>query len=1053
VANGGTGTATAFTAGSVVFAGASGVYSQDNTNLFWDNSNDRLGIGTATPSYALDVTGQSRVFGTPLATSFALTQILAQYTGSSGPLGLGQRSDGSGHLVNVANAPLRLGTNNIAQMSITAAGDVGIGTASPAYKLDVSGQTRVFGTASSFSQLQMLAQYTGSSGPLGLGQGSDGTGFLVNIANAALAFGTNNTEQMRITAAGNVGIGTSTPENLTGYVSLALNNTTGSFADFRENAVNRLRVGGDNGSGFVNGVSGTLRLLTSDIERIRIDNNGLVGIGTSTPLSRLNVSFSPPATVPALGSGVGALALGPAASYGMLLGTLSDGSGYIQQQRFDSATTVYPIILQPNGGNVGIGSSSSGARLEVTRTDAANGIRVTVGQGAYSGNVALFGVTGQSNGYYITKDAVNNIQHIWDGTGGVERMRIASGGNVGIGTSTPAVSLEVSSAFDEIVRVTGAGSPYASWYTGTTRRGYIQAQAGSFTVASDVGLPLLLSTNTTEKMRITSAGDVGINTSSPSPGLDVNFVAIWCGTKAANPGNGGNIRLRDDTGTFRYAAGILGTSGATSYSIYDNIAATERLTITSAGNVGFGTTNPTARVQISATTSSFGATEVNLALTGANGVTNSSLLFASENTNVRYQNLFNVSTGALSWQNSTNGSTYTERMRIDSSGNVGIGTTSPSSKLTVLDGDIEIGASGAGNTLLSFNGIIANVTVNSSSAPLAFGTNSTERMRINSNGNTGIGTSNPLARFVVSNGSNENIELTSGSVSLNGGVIEYINRGAFPTTRPDLNYYIGVPGAHKFYTDTFERMRIASTGYVGIGTVSPSYPLEVRQDGASSSTYVGAVNTTATGGSGVAGYLARAGSNFAYFYVRGDGTAYIDNATANPLGFATNGTERARIDSSGNLLVGTTSLISAAKVSIDSGAGPSIGSKINTTSAAGHIIFQNPNGVVGQIFTSGSATVYDTASDARLKHDIVDAPEASSLVDALKVRSFKWNVDNSEQRYGFIAQELVEVAPEAVSQPADPEATMGVDYSKLVPMLVKEIQSLRARVAQLEERK
>lgn len=58
VGNGGTGTATAFTAGSVVFAGASGVYSQDNSNLFWDNTNNRLGVGTATPSVALQVVGQ-----------------------------------------------------------------------------------------------------------------------------------------------------------------------------------------------------------------------------------------------------------------------------------------------------------------------------------------------------------------------------------------------------------------------------------------------------------------------------------------------------------------------------------------------------------------------------------------------------------------------------------------------------------------------------------------------------------------------------------------------------------------------------------------------------------------------------------------------------------------------------------------------------------------------------------------------------------------------------------------------------------------------------------
>ena len=68
------------------------------------------------------------------------------------------------------------------------------------------------------------------------------------------------------------------------------------------------------------------------------------------------------------------------------------------------------------------------------------------------------------------------------------------------------------------------------------------------------------------------------------------------------------------------------------------------------------------------------------------------------------------------------------------------------------------------------------------------------------------------------------------------------------------------------------------------------------------------------------------------------------------------------------------------------------------------------------------------------------------MVDALQVRQFDWKSDRSHQRYGFVAQELVTVAPEAVYQPTDPEEMMAVDYSKLVPMLVKEIQSLRARL-------
>jgi len=112
--------------------------------------------------------------------------------------------------------------------------------------------------------------------------------------------------------------------------------------------------------------------------------------------------------------------------------------------------------------------------------------------------------------------------------------------------------------------------------------------------------------------------------------------------------------------------------------------------------------------------------------------------------------------------------------------------------------------------------------------------------------------------------------------------------------------------------------------------------------------------------------------------------------------------------------------------------------------------FRNATNVVGTIVTTSTTTTYNTSSDQRLKENIADAPSASDDIDAIQVRSFDWKADGSHQKYGMVAQELQVVAPEAVAAPEDPEEMMGVDYSKLVPMLIKEIQSLRARVAQLE---
>jgi len=119
------------------------------------------------------------------------------------------------------------------------------------------------------------------------------------------------------------------------------------------------------------------------------------------------------------------------------------------------------------------------------------------------------------------------------------------------------------------------------------------------------------------------------------------------------------------------------------------------------------------------------------------------------------------------------------------------------------------------------------------------------------------------------------------------------------------------------------------------------------------------------------------------------------------------------------------------------------------TSSANQIQFGKNGSVVGRITTT-TTTSYVETSDRRVKDNIADADDCGAEIDLMQVRKFDWRDGGVHHPYGMIAQELQQVAPIAVDAPENPEEMMGIDYSKLVPMLVKEIQSLRARIAALE---
>ena len=122
------------------------------------------------------------------------------------------------------------------------------------------------------------------------------------------------------------------------------------------------------------------------------------------------------------------------------------------------------------------------------------------------------------------------------------------------------------------------------------------------------------------------------------------------------------------------------------------------------------------------------------------------------------------------------------------------------------------------------------------------------------------------------------------------------------------------------------------------------------------------------------------------------------------------------------------------------------------TSAYMLAFFSADNGVVGTITSNGSSTSYNTTSDIRLKTNVHPAPPSGALIDAINVVSYDWKAGGSVY-YGVIAQDLDEVFPAAVTvgdTETKVEKPWSVDLSKLVPLLIKEVQALRARVADLE---
>jgi len=338
-----------------------------------------------------------------------------------------------------------------------------------------------------------------------------------------------------------------------------------------------------------------------------------------------------------------------------------------------------------------------------------------------------------------------------------------------------------------------------------------------------------------------------------------------------------------------------------------------------------------------------------------------------------------------------------------------------------------------------------------------------------SNSRVGIGTSSPARLLELSSTDNTSIiRLSDASSALNDdelGKIEWysgdgdepgVKGSIYTTTYSDARGGVmhfdvdgSASGASYFQWDIrgSEAMRIDSSGRVGIGTSSPEDELEV-------SSALPIIRLTDSDTSAY-GRVASTDGDLLLQADRGN------TAASSNIRFDIDASEAMRIASSGRVLVGTTNTFPGLN-NTDPGVSLSRGGSFMSRDGASTPLFLNQNqdgsilrfyrsgSQVGSVSVTSSSTSYNTSSDERLKENIADAQPASDLIDGIQVREFDWKADGEHQRYGMVAQELETVAPEAVTKGETDEDMWSVDYSKLVPMLVKEIQDLRKRVNELE---
>jgi len=472
---------------------------------------------------------------------------------------------------------------------------------------------------------------------------------------------------------------------------------------------------------------------------------------------------------------------------------------------------------------------------------------------------------------------------------------------------------------------------------------------------------------------------------------------------------------------------------------------TERMIIDSTG-VGIGTSSPSS--YLAEGDNLVVADSGHCGITIASGTTNEGGIFFADGTSGtdRYKGIIRYNQSSDYMEFRTDAS---ERMRIDSSGQVGIGTASPDSILHISGGAsgkiiLEDNSSPRGNYIginSSDNVEIAADEDNlGTSSSIRFRVDASERMRIDSSGQVGIGTTSPgsynsnARNLVIRDSGNMGITLSSGASS--DCFIGFSN-GEDTGLHGLIQYDHNSDAMHFRTNDVDSRLMIDSSGRVGIGQSSPSADLHITGSGDTKIILEdGSVEQSITAHSGGLNYSVVSG----------------DNHT-----FVIDGSDRMVLNSSGRLLLGTTSELSPnSRMFINANSNstnPALNLKAATTTSAGSILifFAGDSDEVGSVSMSnlnaGTSVSYNTTSDVRLK-DVTGQARGLEVITKLNSVAFNWKKTGLADE-GLIAQEVQEHIPNIVQEGSN--GYLQMDYSKLVTPLIKAVQEQQEQIEELKQ--